>query len=138
MSCVSCEMLPAASSSRQDAAASMCTTPGAAACSAPSSADSSPVGGPKKNKNGREKRGFQHISPALLASAPPSCTPGRCCGSARCQTFANTGDCATRLNRNPGVDERCGKNALLTKVNLGILHCDHTFRMLRTAAAQLR
>ena len=31
----------------------------------------------------------------------------------RLQTFANTGDCAAWVNRNPGVDERCGTNALL-------------------------
>ena len=56
-----------------------------------------------------KRRTFTHISPASLASAPPSCTPGRCCNRARCQTPADV--CG--LNRNPGVDERCGTNALL-------------------------
>ena len=79
LKCVSCEILPAASSLRQGAAASTCTTPGGAACSAPSSADSSPVQGST----------FTHISPASLASAPPSSGSGRCGGCARCQTPAD-------------------------------------------------
>ena len=50
-----------------------------------------------------------------LASAPPPCTHGRCGGCARCQTqtFANTGDCAARVNRNPGVDQHVGTSTLL-------------------------
>ena len=43
----------------------------------------------RKNKNGREKRGFQHISPSWLVSAPPPCTHERCGGGARCQTPAD-------------------------------------------------
>ena len=66
---------------------SMCTTPRGAACSAPSGADSSLAGGPQ-NKNGREKQGLSHISPASLASAP-LCTHERSSGRARCQTPAD-------------------------------------------------
>ena len=42
----------------------------------------------RKKKNGREKR-FQHVSPASLANAPPSCTPGRCCDRAQCHMPAD-------------------------------------------------
>ena len=69
----------------------------------------SPVVGDGNVTTINKKHYFTHVSPASLATAPPPCTHGRC---RRLQTFANTGDCAAWVNRNPGVDERCGTNAL--------------------------
>ena len=85
--CVSCKN----NTPNVASATSMCTTPGAAAPCAPSGADSSLVGGPE-NKIEKEKEGFRHKSPASLASAQPSCTPGRCCGCAQCQTPADVSE----------------------------------------------
>ena len=90
---------------------------GSAAGSAPSSADSSPVVGDGNVTTINKKSTFTHVPPVSLASAPPPCTHGRCGGCASmpdaCRRFANTGDCAAWVNRNPTVDERCGTNALL-------------------------
>ena len=65
-----------------------------------------------QHNTGREKQGFQHISLASLASAPPSCTPGRCCGRARCQSPADECEHCTH-GGNPSVDEHLGTSTLL-------------------------
>ena len=97
--CVSCKnsTLSVASSSRQAAATSMCTTPGATACSTPSGADSSLFGGPP-NKTGREKHRFRDVPLASLASAPLARASGPCGGYDRCQTPADVCE-HCRLNR---------------------------------------
>ena len=114
---MSCEILPTASSSRRAALASTSTTPGGAACSAPSSADSSPVVGRRKCDNNQLKiiiLPTDHLLrwPVLrrhvLMDAAAAALDAR-----RLQTYANTGDCAAWVNKNPGVGERCGTNALL-------------------------
>ena len=42
-----------------------------------------------KIRRTKKKQGFRHISLSSLASAPLSCTSGRWCGCARCQTLAD-------------------------------------------------
>ena len=76
------------------------------------SADSSPVVGDGNMTTINKNHRFTHVSLASLAGAPPL-------DARRLQTFANTGDCAAWVKRNPGVDERCGTNVLLiTAVDL--------------------
>ena len=115
---MSCEILPTASSSRRAAPVSTSTTPGGAACSAPSSADSSPVVGDGNVTTINEK--YHIILPTyhllrwpmlrrhVLMDAAAAALDAR-----RLQTFANTGDCATRINKNPGVDQHLGTRTLL-------------------------
>ena len=86
----------------------MCTTPGGAACSAPSSADFSPVGGIQKHvKEGPACLTTCHLLRwPVLRRHEPLDTAAAALDARRLQTFADTSDRATWLNRHPSVDER--------------------------------